>query len=305
MHKGLGRPSVVIAGLQKVDCAGILYVHFPRSFPCYTDLLRPKPLPRVCAVSYLNTVPLVWGLLHGEQRDRYDVSFAIPSECADRLADGRADIGIVPVVEVARLGLNVIPGAGIACNGPVRSILLVSKVPFGEIRTLAADTSSRTSVQLARVILAHRFDAEPLLIPHPPRLAEMMSAADAALIIGDAALAVDIASLPWRWLDLGDEWKRMTGLPMVFAVWGARRELPEAAYSAADFVDSVRFGMSDLDTIVAAEHVRRGMTAELVREYLTRNVVFPLGDNEQMGMRRFLTLASELPTHAPAVKVTL
>ena len=254
-------------------------------------------------MSYLNTVPLVWGLTHGQQRDRYDVSFAIPSECADRLADGRADIGIVPVVEVARLGLQVIPGAGIACNGPVRSILLVSRVPFGEIRTLAADTSSRTSVQLARVILAHRYDAEPVLVPHAPILAGMMAAADAALIIGDPALAVDTASLPWRWLDLGDEWKRMTGLPMVFAVWGARAGLPEGAWSAVDFIDSVRFGMRDLDRIVAEEHARRGMPAGLVRDYLSRNVVFDLGDNEQMGMRRFLTLASELPANAPAVKV--
>ena len=247
----------------------------------------------------------MWGLLHGEQRDRYDVSFAIPSDCADRLADGRADIGIVPVVEVARLGLKVIPGAGIACNGAVRSILLISKVPFGEIRTLAADTSSRTSVQLARVILAHRYDAEPLLIPHAPRLADMMAAADAALIIGDAALAVSTASLAWRWLDLGEEWKRMTGLPMVFAVWAARAGVPKDAYAPADFIDSVRFGMSDLDRIVAEEHVRRSMTAELVRDYLTRNVVFPLGDNEQMGMRRFLTLASELPANAPAAKVSI
>ena len=267
--------------------------------------MRPTALPKVCAVSYLNTVPLVWGLLHGDQREKYDVSFAIPSECADRLADGRADIGIVPVVETARLGLTIIPGAGIASNGPVRSILLISKVPFRDIRTLAADTSSRTSVQLARVILAHRYDTEPVLIPHPPQLAPMLEAADAALIIGDPALAIDPAALTWRWLDLGDEWKRMTGLPMVFAVWAARPGVPETAYSAADFVDSVRFGMADLDRIVDEEHRKRGMAAELVRDYLTRNVVFDFGDNERMGMRRFLTLVSELPSAAPAVKTSV
>ncbi len=247
----------------------------------------------------------MWGLLHGEQQAKYDVSFAIPAECADRLADGRADIGIVPVVEAARLGLTIIPGAGIACNGPVRSILLISKVPFGEIRTLAADTSSRTSVQLARVILAHRHDAEPRLIAHAPDLAAMLEAADAALIIGDPALAIDPSALAWRWLDLGDEWKRMTGLPMVFAVWAARPEVPETAYSADDFASSVRFGMANLDRIVEEEHSKRGMAAELVREYLTRNVVFDFGDNERMGMRRFLTLVSELPSAAPAVKTSV
>jgi len=267
--------------------------------------LRLSSPPKVCAVSYLNTVPLVWGLLHGEQREKYDVSFAIPSECADRLADGRADIGIVPMVEAARLGLTIIPGAGIASNGPVRSILLISKVPFGEIRTLAADTSSRTSVQLARVILAHRHDAEPALIPHTPNLNAMLAVADAALIIGDPALAIDPASLEWRWLDLGDEWKRMTGLPMVFAVWAARPGVPESCYSAEDFIDSAHFGMANLERIVNEEHQRRGMPADLVREYLTRNVVFDFGDNERMGMRRFLTLVNELPAAAPAAKISV
>jgi predicted solute-binding protein len=247
----------------------------------------------------------VWGLLHGAQREKYDVSFAIPSECADRLADGRADIGIVPVVEASRLGLTVIPGAGIASNGPVRSILLIAKVPFGEIGTLAADTSSRTSVQLARVVLAHRYDTEPVLIPHSPQLGPMLESADAALIIGDPALGIDPATLDLRWLDLGDEWKRMTSLPMVFAVWAARPGVPESSYSAADFVDSVRFGMADLDRIVEEEHRKRGMRAELVREYLTRNVVFDFGDNERMGMRRFLTMVSELPSAAPAVKTSV
>jgi predicted solute-binding protein len=111
--------------------------------------------------------------------------------------------------------------------------------------------------------------------------------------------------LPWRWLDLGDEWKRLTGLPMVFAVWAARPGVPETSYSTADFVDSVRFGMANLNRIVDQEHLRRGMSAELVRAYLTRNVVFDFGDNERMGMRRFLTLVSELPSAAPAVKTTV
>src|SRR5208283_3839540 len=109
----------------------------------------------------------------------------------------------------------------------------------------------------------------------------------------------------WRWLDLGDEWKRMTGLPMVFAVWAARPGVPESCYSAEDFIESARYGMANLDRIVDEEHRKRGMTAELVREYLTRNVVFSFGDNERMGMRRFLTLVNELPATAPAVKISV
>ena len=96
-------------------------------------------------------------MLHGHERDLFELSFALPSECADRLASAQADIGIVPSVELLRQNLKIIPGAGIACNGVVRSILLISKVPFEKIRTLATDSSSRTSVMLSRIVLASRY----------------------------------------------------------------------------------------------------------------------------------------------------
>jgi len=166
--------------------------------------------PRVSVVSYLNTVPLVWGMLHGEQRDLFDLELAVPAECADRLADGRADIGIVPAVELNRQQLEVVPGTGIACHGPVRSILLISKTPFGEIRTLATDSSSRTSVALSRILLARKYGAEPQLHSERPHLGSMLEYSDACLIIGDAALLLDPADLPFHVLDLGSEWTRMT-----------------------------------------------------------------------------------------------
>ena len=153
--------------------------------------------PRVSVVSYLNTVPLVWGMLHGEQRGLFDLSFAIPAECADRLESGLADIGIVPAVELNRQKLEIIRGAGIACHGPVRSIFLISKVPYAEIRKLAADSTSRTSVALSRVILARKFGVQPQVQSHAPHLPSMLENADAALIIGDAALVLDPADLPF------------------------------------------------------------------------------------------------------------
>lgn len=246
---------------------------------------------RVCAVSYLNTVPLVWGMLHGPQRNLFDLEFRLPSECADRLASGEADIGIVPVAEFPRLGLDLIPGAGIACEGPVRSILLVSKVPVRKIRTLAADTSSRTSVALARVLLARRYGAEPQMIPHPPELAEMLEAAEAAVIIGDPALRVDPATVPFEVRDLGAEWTAMTGLPMVFAVWAGRKGCVTPEISAA-FTGSCRFGMSQIDEIVRSRAQAHGVSPELARAYLTRHIRFELGEREYEGMRRFLQLAA-------------
>lgn len=235
-------------------------------------------------------------MLHGPQQTIFDLEFALPSECADRLADGRADIGIVPVAALIDQKLTIFRGAGIACHGAVRSILLVSKCPLKGIRTLATDASSRSSVQLARVILAHRYGSSPALISMPPVLDRMLDAADAALIIGDPALLLDPAVLRQRGLvvsDLGSEWLELTGLPMVFAVWAGRQSSHTAAYEQA-FIDSYRYGAAHIDDIVAAEHVSRGVSTELAHEYLTRYIVFELGENEYAGMRRFLEYATAL-----------
>ncbi len=243
----------------------------------------------------MNTVPLVWGLLHGPQQGLFDLEFRIPSGCADQLASGAADIGIVPTFELTRQDLEILPGTGIACHGPVRSILLVSRRPASEIRTVAMDTSSRTSVQLARVILAARYGAEPEAIPHAPDLDAMLRAADAALVIGDPALRIDPAALPpaFHVYDLGAEWVELTGLPMVFAVWAGRRSAvtPEVVDA---FRESCRYGRARVEEIVATESAPRHFPPELVRLYLTANIVHQLGPDDYRGMRRFLEMAAEL-----------
>ena len=234
-------------------------------------------------------------MLHGHERDRYDLSFSIPAECADRLAARTAEIGIVPSIEAARQQLEIIPGAGIACRGPVRSILLVTKVSPDRIRKLATDSSSRSSAMLARIVLARRYGAEPEVVSLPPDLPAMLEAADAALVIGDPALRLDPKRLPWASLDLGAEWCEMTGLPMVFAVWACHSgySTPEAA---ADFASSCRFGLENLDEIVRLEAPARDLSEALAREYLTRNIVFELGEREYEGMRLFVRYAREFDT---------
>jgi predicted solute-binding protein len=231
-------------------------------------------------------------MLHGEQRDLFDLSFAIPAECADRLESGLADIGIVPAVELNRQKLEIIRGAGIACHGPVRSIFLISKVPFEEIRKLAADSTSRTSVALSRVILARKYGVEPAVRSHKPHLPSMLVDADAALIIGDAALVLEPSELPFHVLDLGAEWTRMTGLPMVFAVWAARADA--SPQDPKPFLDSLRFGLDRIDDIARAEHAKVGVSEALARSYLKENIIFELGDREYAGLTTFLQYSSEL-----------
>jgi chorismate dehydratase len=245
---------------------------------------------RVGAVGYLNTKPLVWGMLHGPQRESVDLSFAIPSVCAQHVEDGTTQIGLVPVAEVARQGLEIVPGVGISCVGAVRSILLFSRVPWAEVKTLAADTSSRTSVQLARVILRERFGVEPLITAEQPDLPEMMKRADAALIIGDPALLLDPEQTPFACLDLGEEWFRLAQLPMVFALWAGKPKLPLAELSDLTRA-SYAFGKARLTEIIDSEYQQRGISRQLADEYLRRYIRFEIGPAEQRGLETFFELA--------------
>jgi predicted solute-binding protein len=254
----------------------------------------------VCAVSYLNTVPLVWGMLHSPDaglREAFDLSFALPSDCAAQLASGAADIGIIPVIEMARQKLDYFRGTGIACHGPVRSILLISKVPINRIKTLAADAASRTSVMLARVILSEKFGVEPSVITRPADLAAMLGEADAALIIGDPALHLDPATLPFETLDLGAEWTSMTGLPMVFAVWSGRKEVIQDRYARV-FLESCRYGLSHAADIARIEAPSRGVTEDLALRYITRHIVYELGERDYQGMEMYIKLAMAVGVNA-------
>jgi predicted solute-binding protein len=174
----------------------------------------------------------------------------------------------------------------------VRSILLISKVPFGQIRTLAADSSSRTSVNLARVILSRKYGVDPEVTTHRPDLQAMLARCDAALIIGDPALVIDPANLAYPWLDLGGEWVAMTGLPFVFAVWAARPDSP--SHDPAPFLDSLRFGQARIDEIVPLYHDKIAISRELARAYLTEHIVYDLGRREYEGMSLFLKYVEEL-----------
>jgi predicted solute-binding protein len=233
----------------------------------------------------------------GAQQSEFDLQFCVPSECARRIESGQADLGIVPVAEIERQDLAVVPGTGIACHGAVRSILLVSKVEPRQIRTIAADSGSRTSVRLARIILQERYGAAPDTFEYAPSLEPMLARADAALLIGDAALRVDCDSLPYTCLDLGAEWLTLTGLPIVFALWAGRRDRVsrwDAVALESAFLESLAFGQERIDDIVAQESLGRFLHPALVRQYLTRHIVFRIGARELEGLATFGKLSGML-----------
>lgn len=260
---------------------------------------RPKaPPPRLAAVSYLNTLPLVWGFAAGPQRDTVQLDFALPFECARRVATGQAAAGLMPVIEASRLGLPLIGDTGIACRGPVRSILLVSKVEPSQIRRLALDRASRSSVMLARIILAQRYGVTPELVTMSPELTPMLREADAALIIGDPALRMDPATLPYHVLDLGLEWWEMTGLPMVFAMWAGHTSLPAAA-----FRQSLDYGRAHWDEFLRVEAAQREIAEPLARAYLQHHIVYNIGATERAGLAEYLRLATALDAQDEAAEL--
>jgi predicted solute-binding protein len=238
----------------------------------------------------------VWGIQHGPQAGLFDLSFALPSECARQLARGETDIGIVPVAALLDADYEIFRGTGIACHGAVRTILLISKVPFHEVRTVAMDAGSRSSVMLTRIILQQKYGVEPEWHSQPADMMAMLVNSDACLIIGDPALRLNPEALRnegFEVADLGDEWIRLTGLPMVFAVWAGRRGsyTPEREQA---FVESYQFGREHIEEIVESEYPARGVSKALVREYLTRYIVFELGRREYEGMDAYLSCVKRL-----------
>jgi chorismate dehydratase len=236
-------------------------------------------------------------MLHGNQQGQSRLHFCVPSECAARIDNEEDDLGIVPVIEVHRQGLLSVPGTGIACDGPVRSILLISPKNPARIRTLAADAGSRTSVILCRILLRLVFSADVEIVTMEPDVEAMLGRADAALLIGDAALRLDPSSFPGQVLDLGQLWKELTGLPMVFAVWAGRpaRVGPLIDQGIAEWLqDSLQFGLQSLNTIIDTESRLRGFSPDLTRRYLTQHIRFEIGERENRGMARFLQHAAQL-----------
>lgn len=250
--------------------------------------------PKVSIVQYLNTGPLVWGMLRGEQRGRFELDFTTPARCADDLAGHRVDVGIIPAVEYQRIDdAEIVPGLSIASKAPVRSVLVFSRVPLGEVRTVAMDNSSRTSVALTTILLRKFYERDFQAIPCDPDPPAMLARADAALVIGDPALTFGSDCHVRHVYDLASEWRKFTGLPFVFALWVGHAD-SGLAELAPDFAASLAYGLSHLDEIAAEYAPALGMSAEEVKVYLTRNIDYTLDEENLRGLRLFFNLAHEL-----------
>jgi chorismate dehydratase len=272
---------------------------------------------RVGAVSYLNARPCVAGL---DRHPRFDLRFDLPARCAALLHEGAIDLGLVPSIEYLRApegagAYRIVPDVAIASDGPVASVAVYTTKPMADVRSIALDTSSRTSVALTRVLCARAWGIDPRLEPIGPDLGAMLERCDAALIIGDAALFLDHPAIeiggpdkvrptsdPYAGrillgpaiekIDLGETWTATTGLPFVYAFWAGRPEI-----LTTDDVRTVQeardAGVADPEGVARA-YLGDGPRQAIGAKYLRDNIKYSLGEPERAGLETFYLYAAEL-----------
>jgi len=278
---------------------------------------------RVAAIGFLNPAPLMWDFEHAPLNEalakRYIVDHMTPAECAARLADGRADIGLIPIASLATTpGLRILPGCTIASKGKVRSLILAHRAGLspGKLRSVAADSASRTTLVYARMMFHKWGNAQVPFLPMVADLDAMLEQADAAILIGDPALlALEERNNQFErtgeelvYLDLAEEWRKLTGLAFVSAVWAVAPNVGTQSMQAAavarrseldesvtrDFVLSRDHGLANIDALVAEWSQRFPIPEQTIRTYLTTNIHYVLDEECVEGMRGFFHMAAEL-----------
>jgi chorismate dehydratase len=272
---------------------------------------------RISIVQYLNTAPLVWGFTNGPLRGKYDLSFTVPSQCAEQLRTGKADVAIIPAIEYQRIDdLVILPDMAIASKKQVRSLLIVAKKPIEQVKSFALDGSSRSTQTLTRILCAEKWKIAPQFFEAPPDLGAMLEQADAALLIGDPALRIAVGIEKDSWpgaegqtlyqaalgitssellyvYDVVGEWRSLTGLPAVLAVWAARRDIatPEVT---ADFLASRDFGLSRIPEICFDAARDLELPQRTLESYLRHNIDFSLDEENRRGLESCFDHAEKL-----------
>jgi chorismate dehydratase len=265
---------------------------------------------KISIVRYLNAAPLAWGILEGQQTGDFQPILSTPAECADQLANGSVDIGLIPSIEFQRIkGSKIIPGPVVASRHRVKSVLLISNKPLWEIKTVACDSGSRTSVALAQILLHEFYGVRPEFRTSDPDLARMLGQCDAAVIIGDTALKfteeneqpnaekqklfLKLSPEPLLVFDLVERWKTLTGLPFVFAFWATRPGFQDKNVTA-QLNASRDFGVSNTSVIAERYAETLSMKKEYLQEYLDHNVHYFMDDACAEGLRLFYEKAADV-----------
>jgi chorismate dehydratase len=257
---------------------------------------------RIAASTYLNSAPLVYSFTQGFLRKKYDfIGDEAPSRCAEALRTGQCEIALIPVIELQRIpGLRIVPEIAVASKKRVRSVLIASRRPLEEVRTLTLDPASRTSQALVKILFLRRYGFLPecseRAIGPSDGSRSLFDGADAALVIGDPAMRLEASarSLDLQIYDLAEEWRAMTGLPFVFAVWAAREDVCARAPALADdLIAAKREGINRIEQIATQYTAELELPRSELLDYLSQNVNYDLDDENLVGMATYFDLAHE------------
>lgn len=243
---------------------------------------------QVSAVSYLNTKPFLYGLFQSPLNDQLDIQLDIPAECARKLITGEVDFGLIPVVAIADIPEPIIlSNFCIGSDGPVRTVMIYSDVPMSEVKRLYLDFHSRTSVQLAQILLKEYWHLSPELLSSKEGYISDIQGDTAGLVIGDRAF--DLAEKYAYQYDLSDLWKKLTGLPFVFAAWVSRKPLPEG------FVQQFNAALqSGLDSIPQLISLMPSPTKDLdLKNYFEHQIQYILDAEKKKALALFLQKVNE------------
>jgi chorismate dehydratase len=254
--------------------------------------------PRISASSYSNTAPLIWSFLYGSNRGKFELILDnAPARSAELLLQNRIDAALVPVIEYQRIeDVLLVPQVCVGARERVRSVCLVTKgKDLTDVRSVALDVSSKTSVALTRIIFREFLGFEPLYTPARPNLTEMLGGSDCALLIGDPALMTRSGQPTTnngqlRKFDLAETWKSYTGFGFVFAMWMANKDKAEAARKI-DFAAARDEGLAHLDEIISNYEGEITLSREDFKKYLSENISYSIDDSMQKGLELYYRLA--------------
>jgi chorismate dehydratase len=249
--------------------------------------------PRISASSYSNTAPLIWSFLYGSNHGKAELILDnAPARSAELLGQGRVDAALTPVVAYQTIeGVRLVPDVCVGTRDRVRSVCLVTRGgPLEQVRSVALDTSSRTSVVLSKILFREFLGFEPEWRAARPDVNEMLSASDCALLIGDPALRVTAAAesgeAQFRAFDLAGLWHQYTGLGFVFAMWMThRRDAPVDLAAARDE------GLDHIDEIAANYSSEINLSRDELKHYLTANIKYSVEERMQAGLELYFELA--------------
>ena len=264
---------------------------------------------RVAAINFLNPAPLMWDFEHAPLAstlaERYTLHYTQPSLCADELLSARADLGLIPIASLTP-HLAIVPGCTIASLNEVRSIQLIVKSPHSldAVKTIAADTASRSSLAYAEILFRKFLHTHPTFLPAAADPIAMLQQADAAILIGDPALlalesreAIERTVGPCQWFDLAQEWRTRTNLPWVAAVWAVRPEALDhltAAQVVEDLEASRNHGLLNIEDLVTQWTPRIALPPATIRHYLSYNIHYILNTDCIRAIEIFRQYASEV-----------